>query len=266
MRHISRSPEPNLTGEITRQLYELDVSSPAAHKALECLPVPLRHLSPQALRTVLSCVPLTACSALPEPLEFLGFESRLKTGLHAPSDDAKSACARRYNSLHLSAGESELSRSSMMSLARYLPLLPPVTSFILPHHKRTLAVPQARRWPRCKDSTVPPSVQKARDEWLETYNFTHSISQFLTHLSFENSSIARNVLCDICITCKTLKSLNLCNMVLTGPKTMHYTTDERCEDINRCIKRLPHLRYLSLALIQCYQPAALKLSHMNSAV
>lgn len=258
---VVQSPEPQLSGEISRKLYELDYSSPAAHTALEELPAPLRHLNPAALRTVLSCFPLHACTCLPAPLAFLSFESKLLTGMHARSIDASSACARRYNSLNLS--DPDLQRGSLAFLLRYIPLLPPLTSLTISNSSCVLVGPFPRRWQRCNRDPPLPSVREALASWLVLHSTAREVAPTLTHLSLKNSSVERGVLIELCSALKSLVCLNLSGVCLTAPRGMCYTVHERADDVNRGLLRLPQLKRLALDGMISSMSIPLYVSHLT---
>ena len=258
---VAYSPEPQVSGEISRKLYELDYSCLAVHFAWGALPAPLRHLTPAALRTILRCFPLRACTLLPAPLAFLSFESKLATGMHARSVDAASACARRYNSLDVS--DADLQRPPFAFLLRYIPLLPPLTRLSITDSGRALVGPFPRRSQRCNRDPPLPSSREALASWLVLRSTARAVAPTLTHLSLARSTVERGVLAELCGALKVLAVLDLSHVSLTAASGMFYSDFERADDINRCLLRLPRLKRLSLEGVASSSTMPLLVSHLT---
>jgi hypothetical protein len=249
------------------------------------LPEPLRHISHAALEKILQDLPLHACAELPPPMRLSALWRRCKPQPASYlSSRVKPVRATSTPTpeprFSLTIADDKLSSAACARLFHLLPLLPPLQSLTVLHHRffgyNVPRPPHRRRLPAAErlwqnlntrrqyaseGKPMPDAELLAENERkaasqrvldLRTceatqavlYRALESLAPSLTHLSLAGSTVNTRTLHVICVKLRNLESVDLSNCVFVGSKDLRTIRTRIMDDFYPWTDSLGFLRHL----------------------
>lgn len=206
----------------TLKCYSLDRISPAAHAALEELPVPVRNLTGAALQLVMCALPLHACALLSPAIRFLSFEAHV---MHA-----RTQFGAKHRSLNLS--HVTLPSHHLACMLNYIPLLPPLHSLAI-SKSQILSHPFPKRKQKLDLNPHGAEVRTTVALWITLRAALRALSRSLTHLSLAHSTVDRSALLDMASILRGLKCLDITELTVSAAPRLEFMTITSCTRTSR---------------------------------